>query len=937
MILNSIQKELLERDFNLSLDSCKLTEIPVQFQGLNYILELNLRHNKISHIKGLEMFSKLKILDLSYNQISEITGLDALVDVEELNLSHNQIRNIAGLEKLKNLRKLYLNNNQIKHIAGLDELTNLQELDISNNKIVELKGLENSTKLQLLDLHNNSIEDVSTLKQIVWMPFLEELYLFGIKENNLEIPEEKFGEKYKIGNKYEMEKFGYGDYGNILYPKNYIQRPSNCIKLLQSYFIASKDGASYSREVAIVFIGNATVGKTSLRYFLKERKFPLPELENCSTHGIEPDIWKLPQELTNDVSSLNSLEGVEIYFWDFGGQEYYHATHRLFIAKEAIYILVWDLSTNKQIQQKTKIRIRRSNGLIDEIDQTLELFSYEYWIRTIRFFAPDAKLAPIMLVQNKIDEIGNNKLYPEPVLFEKYGKLDIHHLSLQNSISARPNELPYLDFQIFLKRLLYFINDRLTNTARETYWEGVRFLISKLKVYKKIWSPNDLLIQVQKSYPDVSSDGFPSYLNSLSSKGLIFYYEEDFYLKDFVFLSPSWVTEVIYEILDLSVLENNGEFDRKHIESKIQQFGDGNAEVFIALLKKFNLIFENPESGQFIAPQYLPENLSEKKMSMGTWNRLKYIFKDFLHPTFYLRSADFLPPSIMLRFLSFYGPRVIDQIYWKNGIAFMIEGIEVVILAEYKSFTFKIFVDNDNKYVQGLVFNTLFQLLESSEKMEIGVKNNCYVLFSELKKYISNDKVANVNGDLVDCDAFRHFLTLKENYMKDENVLFNSKKIIKIFVSYAHEDQLIKDALVNTHLKAIGNHYDDNIIVWTDAEIKPGCNWDDTIINELELSDIVLFLITSNFLASDYILNTEIKKAIGRFKQKKQIIVPIYLQEVSKKLLPFKEKQYLPNGTALENWKSKSKGWTKIQDGIIDIIDDIRNGKTNQYYGDVSG
>ncbi|MEJ7740131.1 MAG: hypothetical protein WKF97_22145 [Chitinophagaceae bacterium] len=70
----------------------------------------------------------------------------------------------------------------------------------------------------------------------------------------------------------------------------------------------------------------------------------------------------------------------------------------------------------------------------------------------------------------------------------------------------------------------------------------------------------------------------------------------------------------------------------------------------------------------------------------------------------------------------------------------------------------------------------------------------------------------------------------------------------------------------------------------------------------------------------------------NRFKEKKQIIVPVYIERVPKILLPFNEKQFLPGSIPLEEWEPKSKAWTKIQDGIITLIDDIRAGNTRKYF-----
>jgi internalin A len=947
-VLYRIQKEMREKTGRLILAAHKLLTIPEQIEEMPWLRELDLSYNQITDIIGLKSLANLRILDLSQNRISTISGLDKLINLEELYLNNNQITDINGMLALKKLQKLNLSNNHIFHISGLEMLTNLQKLDFRNNKITEITGLDalqnlyeldishnqvreikgfgNLANLKILELQINPLENISELKSLLWMPCLEQLYLFGIKENNLNIPVEKFGVLYN------EDVLDYGEFGNVLYPSNYKPRPKNCLQQLKSYFMALETGASLSREVPVILIGNTTAGKTSLRHFIKDRIFPPPEETHCSTHGIEPDIWKLTAELLNETGMNCSLEGAQIYFWDFGGQEYYHATHRLFLPKEAIYVLLWDHNTNIQAHAKTQIRMKRINGIIEEVEQVVELFSYEHWIKTIRFFAPDASKAPIILVQNKLDEAGNQYAYPDPRLREEYGHFDVHHISVKNASSGKPNGIAYQDFMSFARRLILLVETNLTNTARETHWEGVKHLLAQYKEHEQIWSPKNLHAQIQEVYPDIILSGFASYLDSLSSKGLIFYYSEDPFLKNYVFISPGWITEVIYDILDESVLKNNGEFDRKHVEQKLRARGLANTNVFIALMKKFELIFENPETEQFVAPQYLPENLSDKKMARGTWNRLKYIFDDFTNPHFHIRSQGFLPASIMLRFLSFYGPTAIEQNYWKNGIAFMLHGKEVVILADYKEFLFHVYVQHGDRYTESIVFNTLHYLIGRRETTEVSIDGKHYVQYHELRKYSRNKEVATVKGELIASAPLRHFIAPEELLKKADGNADDDNEKVKIFISYAHEDEKTKDLLINTYLRAIKNHYNDDILVWSDGEIKPGCDWDSTICKKIENADIVLFLITNHFLASDYIKNTEIKKSITKFRQREQIIAPVYIEEVSKKILPFKEKQYLPGGNALEYWQPKSRGWTKIQDGIITLIDDVKNGNTKDYF-----
>ena len=127
-------------------------------------------------------------------------------------------------------------------------------------------------------------------------------------------------------------------------------------------------------------------------------------------------------------------------------------------------------------------------------------------------------------------------------------------------------------------------------------------------------------------------------------------------------------------------------------------------------------------------------------------------------------------------------------------------------------------------------------------------------------------------------------------------------------------------------------HYSNELIVWSDENLKPAINWDKSIKKNLETSEIVIFFLSNGFISSDYIEKVEIKNALERFKQKKQIIVPVYIERISTKFLPFKDKQYLPSGTPLKKWDDQNDAWIEIQEGLIKIIDDVKSGNTSEYF-----
>ena len=115
--------------------------------------------------KGKVYYVKLKkdviSLDLQGKNITDITEIRGLenLNLHELNLNHNKIAEIKGLENHKNLQTLNLSNNSITEIKNLNKLANLQILNLNNNKITEIYGLGNLKKLKILSLNKNPVFD----------------------------------------------------------------------------------------------------------------------------------------------------------------------------------------------------------------------------------------------------------------------------------------------------------------------------------------------------------------------------------------------------------------------------------------------------------------------------------------------------------------------------------------------------------------------------------------------------------------------------------------------------------------------------------------------------------------------------------------------------------------------------------------------------------
>ena len=96
-------------------------------------------------------------MELSHNQLTRIEGLDKLVNLYYLDLSDNQLTRIEGLDKLTNLYYLGLSDNQLTRIEELAYLSQLESLDLSDNKLSVIENLP-QTSLKKLKVEGNNIE-----------------------------------------------------------------------------------------------------------------------------------------------------------------------------------------------------------------------------------------------------------------------------------------------------------------------------------------------------------------------------------------------------------------------------------------------------------------------------------------------------------------------------------------------------------------------------------------------------------------------------------------------------------------------------------------------------------------------------------------------------------------------------------------------------------
>lgn len=141
---------------------------------------------------------------------------------------------------------------------------------------------------------------------------------------------------------------------------------------------------------------------------------------------------------------------------------------------------------------------------------------------------------------------------------------------------------------------------------------------------------------------------------------------------------------------------------------------------------------------------------------------------------------------------------------------------------------------------------------------------------------------------------------------------------LKLFISYSHQDEKYKDQLT-THLSSLKRR--GVVKEWHDRKLIPGEEWDKSIKQELLDSDIILLLISADFLASNYCYDIEIIKAMDRHQQGEAKVIPIIVRPCDWKDLPFSKIQGLPqDAKALSTWTDIDEGYLNVIEGIKSAI-----------------
>ncbi len=145
---------------------------------------------------------------------------------------------------------------------------------------------------------------------------------------------------------------------------------------------------------------------------------------------------------------------------------------------------------------------------------------------------------------------------------------------------------------------------------------------------------------------------------------------------------------------------------------------------------------------------------------------------------------------------------------------------------------------------------------------------------------------------------------------------------VEVFYSYSREDESFLREL-EKHLSRLRRQ--GLISEWYDRKIVAGMDWEQSIITHLSTAQIILLLISPDFMASDYCYGVEMKRALERYERGEAHVIPLILRPVDWQGTPLGKLQALPtNGIAVTEWSDPDAAFLNIAKGIQSLVTEIR-------------
>ncbi len=886
----------------LDVDNNRLKTLPVEFGQLSNLQHLFVGGNPLTTIPpAIFALSGLRTLVLASTELRSVSAqIGDLAALESLDLSLNKFKSLpAEIGKLLRLDTLFANAGQLGDLpVEFGRLKSLVRLDLSDNGLRQLPPqIGDLATLMHLDLHANQLDALPP--EMVSLVALESLFLHF--NPGLQIPISVLGPR-----------------PDELRSRNAAAaaRPQDILSFYFAQRLGRLGGTLRAvNEIKVMLVGRGGAGKTSLRRFFMNEPHDKAEKE---TPGIALDTFQLP-DAPNDI---------RVRLWDFAGQEITHALHHFFLTEGCVYILVLDPRSNTEMRDA------------------------EYWLSLLQRYANGA---PVLLALNRQDARQGGYDVDRRALQERFPF--IHSFTLTNCEKREgcagllqhlretvaqlgANQPPQLQVpKTWLQIMAECDGSAGTAAAMSAERPAAKKPPSRSR------KPAATTAAEAPAAPYLTLDQFraicgrhgetdaskqESLARLLHQLGAVLHFVDEPRLRDTAVLNPHWVTDGVYRLLRFKDQpDSDGTLSLAEALQALPGETEHSARFFLRLMERFEMCFaldDSVDAGasgaadkpptRWLIPgalgEFQPEGIGADWQQPGAV-RLRYVY-------------DPLPEGVLPRFIVMTHLLSQGQPRWRHGVVLRDGSAAVLVRRGEKPNHIEVtaFGRDDERLhllqiVQGSLERIHLDLPEPRPVAEIELAG-----LADVYRPIADLEVAELGRQqlAVDTGQGRALVepTLQLNQASEPASRDEARVPLRAFLSYAHEDRRAKDLfqqnLTVLAKKRLTTH-------WHDGLIEPGMQWQREIGEALSKMDLFVGLLTTAFLASEFIDNVELKAARQRLRDDGRdfLFVLIVVEDVSLKGLDLAQFQVLkPGGKAVNKHASRREGFNVAQRELEEII-----------------
>ncbi|HEX2091495.1 MAG TPA: leucine-rich repeat domain-containing protein [Longimicrobiaceae bacterium] len=325
---------------------------------LTALSSLTISGTQVSDLSPLRELTKLTSLTISFTPVSDLSPLRELTALSSLDITDTPVSDLSPLRELTTLSSLIISRTPVSDLSLLRELTTLSSLNISGTQVSDLSLLRELTKLTSLNISGTQVSDLSPLRKLTAL-------------SSLTISESPVSDLSPLE---DLLISGQLRFLRVTGERLRAQPPElaeakDPAEAFRSYFEDLRNGSRRNTDLKLVLIGNAQVGKTTLKQRLTTGEL-LQDHRPERTHGIDATV--LPWHAGEEEFRLT--------VWDLAGQEIYHTMHRFLLHPRALFLLLWAEATDEKDPQ--------------------EQHPVSYWLELVRQLG---KGSVTILVKNQID------------------------------------------------------------------------------------------------------------------------------------------------------------------------------------------------------------------------------------------------------------------------------------------------------------------------------------------------------------------------------------------------------------------------------------------------------------------------------------------------------------------------------------------------------